>query len=62
MEKLYLTIIIVLFSSWCTFGQNINDHFEIDTITVFPNRVLVDYKSFSDTILNENIQATRQRI
>jgi len=57
MKKNYLTALVVLFSTLFAIGQVDNHHIDIDTITIFSNKVLVDFKSYSDTNLIENIQA-----
>lgn len=57
MKKNYILIILSLFITQGTWGQKNSSRTDFDTIKVYSDRVLVDYKTFTDSFLTEQGQA-----
>ena len=57
MRKNYILLILSLFITQGTWGQKTSSRTDFDTIKVYSDRVLVDFKTFTDSNLIEQGQA-----
>jgi hypothetical protein len=57
MMKKILLILAFTFSSNVLLAQKTSFYSEFDTIKIYPDKMLIDYKLYSDSVLSEHFQA-----